>query len=93
MDNNIYLKTGIYQNGDKELLFIAVPGYFASSAWTISDKEYNETSGSKFEAITSDDAKSWMLDRYCMRRVRNDDELNRLLEESCEEFKQLFNEL
>lgn len=82
-----YLRFGVYNMDGKDLLFIAIQGFFASSAWCKGDKEYNATAGQKFEGITSDDGKSWSLDRANIRRVSTKEEFDRLINDSCEEFK------
>ena len=66
-----YLRFGVYDMDGKDLLFIAIQGFFASSAWCKGDKEYNAVMGQKFEGITSDDGRSWSLDRANSRRVSN----------------------
>lgn len=73
----------------KDLLFIAIQGFFASSAWCKGDKEYNAVMGQKFEGITSDDGKGWSLDRANIRRVSNKKQFERLLKDSCKEFKDI----
>ena len=85
-----YLRFGVYTMLDgKDLLFIAIQGFFASTAWCKGDKEYNAVMGQKFEGITSDDGRSWNLDRANIRRVSNKDEFDRLLNDSCKEFKEI----
>lgn len=85
-----YLRFGVYTMLDgKDLLFIAIQGFFASSAWCKGDKEYNATLGQSFEGITSDDGKSWSLDRDNIRRVSSKEEFDRLLKDSCKEFKDI----
>lgn len=85
---NEYLRFGVYTMLDgKDLLFIAIQGFFASTAWCKGDKEYNAVMGQKFEGITSDDGKSWNLDRANIRRVSTKEEFDRLLNDSCKEFK------
>ena len=87
---NEYLRFGVYTMLDgKDLLFIAIQGFFASSAWCKGDKEYNAILGQKFEGITSDDGKSWNLDRDNIRRVSTKEEFDRLLKDSCKEFKDI----
>ena len=87
---NEYLRFGVYTMLDgKDLLFIAIQGFFASSAWCKGDKEYNAILGQKFEGITSDDGKSWSLDRDNIRRVSTKEEFDRLLNDSCKEFKEI----
>lgn len=87
---NEYLRFGVYTMLDgKDLLFIAIQGFFASSAWCKGDKEYNAILGQKFEGITSDDGKSWNLDRDNIRRVSTKEEFDRLLNDSCKEFKEI----
>lgn len=87
---NEYLRFGVYTMLDgKNLLFIAIQGFFASSAWCKGDKEYNAILGRKFEGITSDDGKSWCLDRDNIRRVSTKEEFDRLLNDSCKEFKDI----
>ena len=87
---NEYLRFGVYTMLDgKDLLFIAIQGFFASSAWCKGDKEYNAILGQKFEGITSDDGRSWNLDRANIRRVSSKEEFDRLLNDSCKEFKDI----
>ena len=87
---NEYLRFGVYTMLDgKDLLFIAIQGFFASSAWCKGDKEYNAILGQKFEGITSDDGRSWNLDRANIRRVSSKEEFDRLLNDSCKEFKEI----
>lgn len=87
---NEYLRFGVYTMLDgKDLLFIAIQGFFASTAWCKGDKEYNAILGQKFEGITSDDGKSWNLDRDNIRRVSTKEEFDRLLKDSCKEFKDI----
>lgn len=88
-----YLRFGVYTMLDgKDLLFIAIQGFFASTAWCKGDKEYNAVMGQKFEGITSDDGKSWGLDRANIRRVSTKEEFDRLLNDSCKEFKEIASE-
>lgn len=82
-----YLRFGVYDLDDKDLLFIAIQGFFASTAWCKGDKEYNTVMGQKFEAIT--DGKSWSLDRANIRRVSNKEQFDRLLKDSCKEFREI----
>lgn len=85
--NKIYLNCGIYRDGNNlPILFIAVPGYFASTAWCESDEAYNAVMGKKFEAITSDDNKSWDLDRGNICRIDSHDNIDEILERSHPEF-------
>lgn len=87
---NEYLRFGVYTMLDgKDLLFIAIQGFFASTAWCKGDKEYNAVMGQKFEGITSDDGRSWNLDRANIRRVSSKEEFDRLLNDSCKEFKDI----
>ena len=87
---NEYLRFGVYTMLDgKDLLFIAIQSSFASSAWCKGDKEYNVVAGQKFEGITSDDGKSWSLDRANISRVSSKEEFDRLLKDSCKEFKEI----
>lgn len=87
---NEYLRFGVYTMLDgKDLLFIAIQGFFASSAWCKGDKEYNAIVGRKFEGITSDDGRIWNLDRANIRRVSSKEEFDRLLKDSCKEFKDI----
>lgn len=84
----IYLNFGVYVFG-KKLLFQALPGLFASTAWIEGDKEYNQILGQKFEAITGDDNGSYNLDRNKIRRLKSLEEFNDLLnsENTCESFR------
>lgn len=84
-----YLRFGVYDMDGKDLLFIAIQGFFASTAWCKGDKEYNAIMGQKFEGITSDDGRSWSLDRANIRRVSNKEQFDRLLKNSCKEFKDI----
>lgn len=84
-----YLRFGVYDMDGNDLLFIAIQGFFASTAWCKGDKEYNAVMGQKFEAITSDDGRSWSLDRANIRRVSNKEQFDRLLKNSCKEFKDI----
>lgn len=84
-----YLRFGVYDMDGKDLLFIAIQGFFASTAWCKGDEEYNAVMGRKFEGITSDDGRSWNLDRDNIRRVSNKEEFDRLLNDSCKEFKNI----
>lgn len=84
-----YLRFGVYDMDGKDLLFIAIQGFFASTAWCKGDKEYNAVAGRKFEGITSDDGRSWNLDRANIRRVSNKEEFDKLLKDSCKEFKEI----
>ena len=84
----IYLNFGIYVFG-KKLLFQALPGPFASTAWIEGDAEYNQILGQKFEAITGDDNDSYNLDRNKIRRLKDYQEFIDLLnsENTCEAFR------
>lgn len=84
----IYLNFGVYVFG-KKLLFQALPGMFASTAWIEGDAEYNQILGQKFEAITSDDNDSYNLDRDKIRRLKDYQEFIDLLnsENTCEAFR------
>lgn len=84
-----YLRFGVYDMDGKDLLFIAIQGSFASSAWCKGDKEYNAVLGRKFDGYTSDDGKLWGLDRDNIRRVSSKEEFDRLLNDSCKEFKEI----
>ena len=85
-----YLRFGVYTMLDgKDLLFIAIQGFFASTAWCKSDEAYYAVLGQKFEGITSDDGNSWNLDRANIRRVSSKEEFDRLLKDSCKEFKDI----
>jgi len=86
---DIYLNCGIWEPED--MLFIAVPGYFASTAWCESDEAYNNISGRKFEAITADDGESYQLGRDNIRRLNEDDNIEKYIGKSCEKFKKIFN--
>ena len=92
VNENIYLNCGIYNNNGQTLLFIAVPGYFASTVWCQSDEAYNELMGRKFEGITSDDNKSYMLDRNKIRRITDEDNIDEILERSNPDFVKYFKE-
>lgn len=92
VNNDIYLNCGIYQDGGNPILFIAVPGYFASTAWCKSDEAYNAVMGSKFEGITSDNNKHYLLDRGVIRRITEDDDIDELLNNANKEFIKTFNE-
>ena len=92
VSENIYLNCGIYNNNGQTLLFIAVPGYFASTAWCQSDEAYNNVMGRKFEGITSDDNKSYMLDRNEIRRITDEDNIDEILERSNPDFVAHFKE-
>lgn len=85
----IYLNFGVYIFSDKKLLFKALPGPFASTAWLESDTEYNQILGQKFEAITSDDNASYNLARNRIRRLKSLEEFNDLLnsENTCDFFR------
>lgn len=91
LTEDIYFNCGVYhhdKNGD--ILFIAVPGYFASTAWCKSDEAYSKVSGTKFEGITADDFKPWLLERYNVRRLKDAKELEKLLENANPEFIKYF---
>lgn len=92
ISKNIYLNCGIYRDSSEPLLFVAVPGYFASTAWCRSDEEYNAVMGRKFEGITSDDNKSYMLDRNNIRRITDEDNIDEILERSNPDFVTYFKE-
>lgn len=84
-----YLRFGVYDMDGKDLLFIAIQGAFASSAWCKSDEAYHAVLGRKFDGYTSDDGKLWGLDRDNIRRVSTKEEFDRLLNDSCKEFKEI----
>ena len=85
----IYLNFGIYVFNNKKLLFQALPGPFASTAWIEGDAEYNQILGQKFEAVTSDDNGSYNLDRNKIRRLKDYQEFIDLLypKNTCESFR------
>lgn len=93
VNENIYLNCGIYDYNGQELLFIAVSGYFASTAWCQSDKTYHDVMGRKFEGITSDDNKRYLLDRINIRRITDEDNIDEILERSNPDFVARFKEL
>ena len=84
-----YLRFGVYDMDGKDLLFIAIQGAFASSAWCKSDEAYRAVLGRKFDGFTSDDGKLWNLDRDNIRRVSKKEEFDKLLKDSCNEFKEI----
>ena len=69
------------------VLIKAEAGYFASKAWTISDKAYGEIAGTKFGAIFGDDATSSWVTKSDVRRLASDEEFEQLYEASCLNFK------
>lgn len=84
-----YLRFGVYDMDGKDLLFIAIQGAFASSAWCKSNEAYYAVLGRKFDGYTSDDGKLWNLDRDNIRRVSTKEEFDKLLKDSCKEFKDI----
>ena len=84
-----YLRFGVYDMDGKDLLFIAIQGAFASSAWCKSDEAYRAVLGRKFDGFTSDDGKMWNLDRGNVRRVSTKEEFDKLLKDSCKEFQEI----
>lgn len=88
--DTVYLNFGVYtMNNGTKILFEAMTGPFASTAWIEGDAEYNEVLGQKFDAITGDDNKSYSLDRNKIRRLESIQEFMDLLnsENTCEAFR------
>lgn len=96
VDKNIYLNCGIYKDGKQKFLFIAVPGFYASTAWCVSDEIYNSVFNSvlsgKFVGITSDDNESYILNREYIYRITEHDDVDDILKRSNSDFVKYFKE-
>jgi len=65
---------GIYTNSSNvDILFYALDGNFASTAWRKSDEEYNNILGQKFSAVTADDGKEYNIGRSNLRRTTEEE--------------------
>lgn len=81
----IYLQFGVYKN---EMLFKADNG-FAAEAWQKSDTEFYDIAAQSFIVTTADDCKRWNIDRYNIRRLKSQEEFDKLLEKAHPAFKRL----
>lgn len=80
-------KFGIFTNiKGEEILFMAVDGAFASSAWIESNEAFDNTLGTTFLAITADDGEKYNIGRTSIRRVTKE-EFDRLFIVSSPAFK------
>lgn len=84
MEQKIYLQFGVYNNS---ILFLALEGNFASKAWTVSDAMYHDTLGTKFQAMTADDGNVYDIGRKNIRRLKDDEEYEKLLKEAHPAFR------
>ena len=80
----VYLRFGVYE---EDTLFYARGGNFASRAWTISNEAFKDVIGQKFDAITGDDGKVWNINRYAIRRLKDQEEFDSLLSKSVPAFR------
>lgn len=78
---------GITRHNGEDLLFYTQGGTFAASAWIEGDAKYQQVLGRRFEAFTADDGKEYGLNRYDIRRVKDQDEMDALWAKACDAFK------
>lgn len=84
MNKETYLNYGVYKDS---ILFMALGGNFASKAWTESDKKFEDTLGTSFQAITADDGKIYNIGRDNIRRLTSDEEFETLLKQAHPAFR------
>lgn len=82
--DEIYLHFGVYKNQ----LFKADNG-FAAEAWQKNDAEFYDIDAQSFMATTADDCKRWNIGRYNIRRIKCQEEFDKLLEKAHPAFKRL----
>ena len=91
MNQNHYLNYAVWNkvvNHHLEPTLMRVNGgYFASSAWMISDEAYSKIAGTKFGGLFGDDATTSFVSKFDVRRLRSDEEFEQLYNSSCLNFK------
>ena len=77
---------GVFTNDKGEdIIIYVVEGTFASDAWLRGESVFS-VSGEKFLAITGDDAKRYNIGKRNVRDLKDDEEMNRLLNKAHECF-------
>jgi len=74
---------GLYEMSDKSMiLFYALEGNFASTAWRKSQEAFDACLGEKFNALTADDGEEYNLNRRKLSRLVCEEQLSELMKQA-----------